>query len=448
MAFLPNILSMWAHQNDGQNARREPVDNGDQIGKVLALPALWLPLRPARIPQAARTCGNPALEAPAMPFPRASKALSRFTVLDLTRVRSGPTCVRQLADWGANVIKIETPPGLEEPMGGPREGGDFQNLHRNKRSITLNLKNPQGLAAFKRLVKKADVVVENFRPNVKKRLGIDYKALAKINPRLVYASISGFGQDGPYAGRPGFDQIAQGMGGLMSITGLPGQGPVRVGIPVADLSAGLFASLGILVALLEREKSKKGQFISTSLLQAQIFMLDFQAARYLVQGEVAKQAGNNHPTSAPTGVYKTDDGYINIATAGQTIWKRFCEVLGAPELAKNPDYIDGATRSKNRDPLDAEINKRLVGKTSNEWVEIMNEAGVPCGPIYNIDQMFADPQVKHLGIAQSVTKRDKSKMYLVAQGVTLSRTPSKLVARPPELGEHTNAVLKEFGFNA
>ena len=382
-----------------------------------------------------------------MPFPRASKALARFTVLDLTRVRSGPTCVRQLADWGANVIKIETPPGVEEPMGGPREGGDFQNLHRNKRSMTLNLKKPEGIAALKRMVKKADVLVENFRPDVKKRLGIDYKTLSKINPKLVYASISGFGQDGPYAGRPGFDQIAQGMGGLMSVTGLPGQGPVRVGIPIADLSAGLLTSLGILVALLEREKSKKGQQVTSSLLQAQIFMLDFQAARYLVQGEVAKQAGNNHPTSAPTGVYQTDDGYINIATAGQTIWRRFCETLGAPELVKNPDYNDGAARSKNRDPLDVEINKRLVGKTSNEWVEIMNEAGVPCGPIYNIDQMFADPQVRHLGIAQSVTKKDKSKMYLVGQGVTLSRTPSKLVARPPELGEHTDSVLKEFGFS-
>ena len=382
-----------------------------------------------------------------MPFPRASKALARFTVLDLTRVRSGPTCVRQLSDWGANVIKIETPPGVEETMGGPREGGDFQNLHRNKRSMTLNLKKPEGIAALKRMVKKADVLVENFRPDVKKRLGIDYKTLSKINPKLVYASISGFGQDGPYANRPGFDQIAQGMGGLMSVTGLPGQGPVRVGIPIADLSAGLLTALGIMVALLEREKSKKGQQVTSSLLQAQIFMLDFQAARYLVQGEVAKQAGNNHPTSAPTGVYKTDDGYINIATAGQTIWKRFCEVLGAPELAKNPDYIDGATRSKNRVPLDAEINKRLVGKTSSEWVEIMNEAGVPCGPIYNIDQMFDDPQVKHLGIAQSVTKKDKSKMRLVGQGVTLSRTPSKLVVRPPELGEHTNSVLKEFGFS-
>jgi crotonobetainyl-CoA:carnitine CoA-transferase CaiB-like acyl-CoA transferase len=383
-----------------------------------------------------------------MPFPRASKALARFTVLDLTRVRSGPTCVRQLSDWGANVIKIETPPGLEEPMGGPRSGGDFQNLHRNKRSMTLNLKAPEGLAAFKRMVKKADVVVENFRPDVKKRLGIDYKALSKINPRIVYASISGFGQDGPYAGRPGFDQIAQGMGGLMSVTGLPGQGPVRVGIPVADLSAGLLASLGIMVALLEREKSKKGQQVATSLLQAQIFMLDFQAARYLVQGEVAKQAGNNHPTSIPTGVFKTKDGHINVASAGQTIWKRFCAAIAAPALLQNPDYADGAARSKHRDALNAEIDSYLTGCTSAEWVERLNTAGVPCGPIYSIDQVFDDPQVKHLGIAQSVTRKDKSKMRLVGQGVTLSRTPSRLVARPPELGEHTDAVLKEFGFSA
>ncbi len=382
-----------------------------------------------------------------MAFPRASKALARFTVLDLTRVRSGPTCVRQLADWGANVIKIETPPGMEDQMGGPREGPDFQNLHRNKRSMTLNLKAPEGLAAFKRMVKKADVVVENFRPDVKKRLGIDYKALSKVNPKIVYASISGFGQDGPYAGRPGFDQIAQGMGGLMSITGLPGQGPVRVGIPVADLTGGLFASLGILVALLEREKSKKGQHVATSLLQAQIFMLDFQAARYLVSGEVARQAGNNHPTSIPTGVFKTKDGHINIATTGQRIWQRFCEAIEAPQLLKNPDYETPALRSKNRDALNAEIDTLLAGRTSAEWVDRLNEAGVPSGPIYAIDEMFADPQVKHLGIAQSVTRKDKSKMTLVGQPVTLSRTPSRLVARPPELGEHTNAILKEFGFS-
>jgi crotonobetainyl-CoA:carnitine CoA-transferase CaiB-like acyl-CoA transferase len=382
-----------------------------------------------------------------MPFPRPSKALARFTVLDLTRVRAGPTCVRQLADWGANVIKIESPPGVEDQMGGPREGSDFQNLHRNKRSMTLNLKTPEGLAAFKRMVKKADVVVENFRPDVKKRLGIDYKTLAKINPRLVYASISGFGQTGPYANRPGFDQIAQGMGGLMSITGLPGQGPVRAGIPIADLTAGLFAALGILVALLEREKSKKGQYVESSLLQAQIFMLDFQGSRYLVKGEVAKQAGNNHPTSIPTGVFKTKDGYINIATAGQKTWQRFCEAVGATALMERPEYKTAEARSKNRDALSPEIDNYLAAATSAEWVERLNKAGVPSGPIYSIDQVFADPQVQHLGIVQSVTMKDKSKMRLLGQPVGLSRTPSRLAARPPDLGEHTNAILKEFGFS-
>src|ERR1700693_4204531 len=290
-----------------------------------------------------------------MPVPRASKALARFTVLDLTRVRSGPTCVRQLADWGANVIKIETPPGLEEPMGGPREGGDFQNLHRNKRSMTLNLKAPEGLAAFKRLVKKSDVLIENFRPNVKTRLGIDYQTLRKINPRLVYASISGFGQDGPYVDRPGFDQIAQGMGGLMSITGLPGQGPVRVGIPVADLTAGIFAAMGILVALLERQQSGEGQWVQSSLLASQISMLDFQAARWTIGHEIPGRAGNDHPTSIPTGVFATADGHINIAASGGEIFARLCNALGVPGMATNTEYDTDDKRSKNRKALNAEI---------------------------------------------------------------------------------------------
>ena len=385
-----------------------------------------------------------------MPVSRASRALERFTVLDLTRVRAGPTCVRQLADWGANVIKIEMPPDPDagEGMGGPRDGSDFQNLHRNKRSMTLNLKSKEGLAAFKRMVKKADVVVENFRPDVKRRLGIDYATLARINPKLVYASISGFGQTGPYADRPGFDQIAQGMGGLMSITGLPGQGPVRVGIPIADLTAGLFCALGILVALLEREKSKKGQHVATSLLQAQIFMLDFQGARFLIDGEIPKQAGNNHPTSIPTGVFKTADGHINIAATGQKIWERFCSTLEAPELIHRPEYKTGAERSKNRDALNDEIGRHTARRTSAEWVERFNHAGVPCGPIYSIDQVYGDPQVEHLALAQSVETKGKKTLRMAGQPMTLSRTPSRLASPPPALGEHTDAVLEEFGFSA
>ena len=385
-----------------------------------------------------------------MSIPRASKALSRFTVLDLTRVRSGPTCVRQLADWGANVIKIETPEHLEtgEPLGGPREGSDFQNLHRNKRSMTLNLKSKEGVAAFKRMVKKADVVVENFRPDVKRRLGIDYKDLRKVNPKIIYGSISGFGQDGPYENRPGFDQIAQGMGGLMSITGLPGQGPVRVGIPVADLTAGLLCATGILVALLERDKSGKGQYVDTSLLQAQIFMLDFQGARWLIGGEVPGQAGNNHPTSIPTGVFKTADGHINIASTGSKIWARFCNAANATELMQRPEYQTAAERSKHRDALNADMEKYTVKRTSAEWIDLLNKAGVPCGPIYTIDQVYADPQVVHLSAAQSVKTKDKSPLRMAGQPMSLSRTPSRLAAPPPALGEHNDAVLKEFGFKA
>src|ERR1700753_712889 len=384
-----------------------------------------------------------------MPIPHASQALSRFTVLDLTRVRSGPTCVRQLADWGANVIKVDAL--LEdaggEQLGGARRGADFQNLHRTKRAMTLNLKDPRGLETFKRLAQKADVVVENFRPDVKGKLGIDYESVRKLNPRIVYGSISGFGQDGPYHKRPGFDQIAQGMGGLMSITGAPGEGPRRVGIPVADLTAGLFCAMGILTALLEREVSGEGQWVQTSLLQAQIFMLDFQAARWLMDKDVAQQAGNDHPTSIPTGVFKTSDGYINIATAGGRTWQRFAEALGVPDLVNRPEYATGPDRSKNRKKLNAEINKYTATKSTEAWVKEFNAAGVPCGPIYSIDQVFEDEQVKDLGMAQDVPNAEDRHIRLVSQPFKLSRTPSKMAAPPPEFGEQTDEILSEFGFS-
>jgi len=377
-----------------------------------------------------------------------SAALSRFTVLDLTRVRSGPTCVRQLADWGANVIKIEMPDRGEggEGLGGPRNGSDFMNLHRNKRSMTLDLKTPDGVALLKRMAAKADVLVENFRPDVKRRLGIDYATLHGVNKRLVYASISGFGQDGPYGKRPGFDQIAQGMGGLMSITGLPGQGPVRVGIPIADLTAGIFLAQGILVALLEREQSGEGQWVKTSLLEAQIFMLDFQASRWLLDKDVPKQAGNNHPTSIPTGVFKTSDGYINIAAAGQVIWERFCRAVGAPELIADPAYAKAADRSRNRDALNAIIAEIVATRPSKDWVDRFNEAGVPSGPIYAMDEVFADPQVKHLGMTQPLDTPSRGRVEFVRQPMTLSRTPAEFRSAPPEMGQHTGEILREFGY--
>ena len=283
------------------------------------------------------------------------------------------------------------------------------------------MKDPDGLAVFKRLVEKADVVVENFRPGVKNGLGIDYESLKAINPGIVLASISGFGQDGPYANRPGFDQIAQGMGGLMSITGLPGQGPVRAGIPIADLTAGLYAALGTLIALLEREETGRGQWVRSSLLSSQIAMLDFQAARWLMKGEVAPQAGNNHPTSIPTGVFKTADGHINIAAAGDIIWERLCKVLDASEMIENPDFATGADRSENRDSINAEIEKRTVEKNSAEWIDLLNEAGIPCGPIYSIDEMFDDEQVKHIGMEHPVEHPELGKFNVLGQALTMSR---------------------------
>ncbi len=379
----------------------------------------------------------------------ASTALETLTVLDLTRVRAGPTCVRQLADWGAKVIKIEMPEeggGSTQTDFSARHEADFQNLHRNKRGMTLNLKSEQGGDVLRRMVAQADIVVENYRPDVKHRLGIDYENLSKINPRLIYASISGFGEDGPYKDRPGVDQIAQGMSGLMSVTGEPGRGPMRAGTALADLSAGAFAAMGILVALYERERSGRGQWVQTSLLQAQIFMLDFQAARYLMSGEVAGQAGNNHPTGAPTGVFKTKDGYVNIAPT-PVMWKRFCKSIGREDLIDHPDYATPKDRRRNRDALNGVIGEIIVTMTTAAVVDKLNADGIPCGPIYSIDQAFADPQVRHLGIAQTVASPALGEITLVGQPFTLSRTPSQLVTGAPEYGEHTDAVLAEFGYS-
>jgi len=385
-----------------------------------------------------------------MSGPGGNGALAHLRILDLSRVRAGPTCVRQFADFGADVIRIESPPGVDpnEGMGGARSGSDFQNLQRNKRSLTLNLKQPQAKAVFTRLVKTADVVVENYRPDVKFRLGIDYESLAKINPRIIVASISGFGQDGPYRDRPGFDQIAQGMSGLMSITGLPGQGPVRVGAAVADVSAGLFAALGIMTALLERERSGKGQWVQSSLLQAGITLTDFQAARFLKEGEVAPQVGNDHPTSMPTSAYRTADGHINVAASGEGMWTRLCGAIGRADLLERPEFKGQPARARNRAQLNAEINKALAAKTSAEWIEALNAAGVPCGPIYAMDQVFADPQVRHLGMAVEVESRALGKFRIVNQAATLTRTPARMASAAPEVGEHTDEILAALGYGA
>lgn len=377
-----------------------------------------------------------------------SLPLSHIRVLDLTRVRSGPTCVRQLADWGADCIKIEAPDEVDtgKGMGGERHGPDFQHVHRNKRGITLNLKQAAGRAAFLRMVRRADVVVENYRPDVKERLGIGYAALAAENPRIILGSISGFGQDGPYARRAGFDQIAQGMGGLMSVTGLPGQGPVRAGIPVADLSTGLYCAIGILVALVERERTGKGRWVHTSLLESMVAMMDFQATRWTMAGEVPQQAGNDHPTTVPTGLFHAADGVINLAAGGDEMWRRIVDTLGLVEEAKAPELATEAARGANRAKVNAVLQARLLGDTAANWIERLNRAGVPTGPVNDMSQVFADAQVRHLALELPLSHPKLGDITVVRNpvqmpGVEPPRRPT------PERGEHTEEVLVEFGFS-
>lgn len=380
---------------------------------------------------------------------RASLPLSRFTVLDFTRVRSGPTAMRQLADWGARVIKIELPPkeGVEDAYTGDRYSSDFQNLHRNKESLSLNLKAPEAKEIIRRLVLKADVVAENFRPDVKRRLKLDYDTLSAINPRIVYGSISGFGQSGPYYDRPGVDQIAQGMSGIMSVTGKPGGGPMRVGTAIGDVTAGLYLSFGILAALHEREVSGKGQWVDTSLMEGLIALMDFQSAVWLMEKHVPQQQGNDHPKSMPTSAFKTSDGFVNIGAGDQTRWERTARALGLDELIGRPEYRTGKDRARNRDKLKAELGKVFETNTMAHWVEVMNAASVPCGPIYAVDQVFADPQVKHQGMAAKVRHNKLGDIELVGQPIHMSRTPWQLRTATPEAGEHNSAILGEIGYS-
>jgi crotonobetainyl-CoA:carnitine CoA-transferase CaiB-like acyl-CoA transferase len=378
---------------------------------------------------------------------RPSGGLSHIRVVDLTRARSGPTCVRQLSEHGAQVIKVENAEGIEDDTG-ERHGFDFQNIHPNKRSITLNLKTDAGRAVLYRLVEQADVLVENFRPDVKRRLKIDYETLSRINPRLVYGSISGFGQTGPYSGRPGLDQIAQGLSGLMTVNGEPGRGPMRVGLPVADLTSGFMLAHGILVALLERERSGRGQWVHTSLLQANIRLMEFQAARYLLAGEVPGQAGNYHPIYDPTGVYRARDGQLIIQASGQNLFERLCNALGAPELLDDPRFSNGSERLKHRPELTQELEKHLAARTADEWLEVLAAAGVPAGPVLNVEQCFANEQVKTLPVVAEVEHPVLGRERVLASGVNLERTPPCIHSAAPEYGAHTDEVLRELGYSA
>ncbi|MEA2988952.1 MAG: hypothetical protein QOG83_1663 [Alphaproteobacteria bacterium] len=378
-----------------------------------------------------------------MPHKPASRALEGLTVLDLTHARAGPVCVRQLGDWGANVVRIERPGNPEDFSG--RHEADFQNKHRNKRAMALNLRSEEGRAILYRLVRRSDVLVENFRPDVKARLGFDYETLKSNNPRFILASISAFGQDGPYKDRPGVDQVVQGMSGLMSVTGEPGRGPMRVGIPISDIITGVYAAMGILTALYEREKSGEGQWVQTSLLESQTFMLDLQAARYLVDGVVPKQVGNEHPSGVPTNAYKTKDGYVNVAPI-PSMWGRLCKALGKEEWIDHPDFATREVRRKRRKEINGLIADIAAEMDTATLMAKLEAAEVPCGPIYSIDQAYGDPQARHMKLTQTLTAVDGREIALPRQPFTLSRTPSVLARRTPEFGEHTDELLGEFGF--
>lgn len=366
---------------------------------------------------------------------------AHLRVIDLTRARSGPTAARQFADWGADVIMVESP-NVANDLTGDRHGSDFQNLHRNKRSIALDLKNEDDHAVFLDLVRSADVLLENFRPDVKHRLKIDYDTLSAINPRLVYGSISGFGEDGPNALRPGVDQVAQGYGGLMSVTGIPGQGPVRAGVAITDIAAGLFAAMGVMTALIERQRTGKGRWVQTSLLQSCIALLDFQAARWLIDGKVPGQEGNHHPTGVPMGTFASADGAINIAAAGDSMFSKFCKVADKEKWLSDPRFSSNEARFEHRDILRQAVADIVKQRKSENWIEALNAAGVPCGPIYTIDEVFADAQVRHLNTTRHVVS-PRGELEVLAQPIIIAGIDTEVRRAAPEAGEHSDEILAE-----
>ena len=376
--------------------------------------------------------------------------LSRFKVIDLTLARAGPSCVRTLADGGADVIRVEPPPedGEAGELVGRRDGSDFQNLHRNKRAITLNLKNEEARDILLRLVEQADVVVENMRPGVTKRLGVDYESVSKRNPRIVYGSISGFGQYGPYTSRPSIDQIAQGMSGIMSVTGIPGQGPVRVGVAVTDIMAGAFLAQGILIALLDREVSGQGRWVQTSLIEAGLTLLDFQATRWTMDKKIPPQEGNNHPTNTPMGCFPTADGHLNVAATSNKNFQIFCKLIDRQDMAADPRFASTALRRQNKQAMNEIIAAALQARTTGEWFELLVAAGLPCGPVYNIKQAFADPQVEALRIRRPVTHPRLGELDLVAQPCEITGFDREIRTATPDLGEHTNEILDSLGYSA
>ncbi|MEM9654660.1 MAG: CoA transferase [Actinomycetota bacterium] len=380
---------------------------------------------------------------PGGPDSRTALPLADLVVLDLTIARAGPTAVRQLADWGADVVRIEPP--LPEPTAGGHLSSDYLNLHRNKRSLAVDLKHPEGRALLHRLIPRADVLVENMRTPVKHRLGFDWETVNRLNPRLIMGSISGFGQTGPYAARGGVDQIAQGLGGMMSVTGLPGQGPVRAGVAISDVTAGLQLAVGILVALHERTTTGRGRWVHTSLLESMVGMLDFQAARWTVDRDLPPQAGNDHPTLGPMGMYRTADGHLNLAAPWGRIWERLCEVIGKPELTTDPRFATASSRSANRDELNQLLTEVLITRPTADWVAAMNDVGIPCGPVNDVAMTFADSQVEHLGIAAAVKHPERGEIDVVRNATNIDGVPNEIRRASPMAGQHSTEILAQFG---
>jgi crotonobetainyl-CoA:carnitine CoA-transferase CaiB-like acyl-CoA transferase len=380
--------------------------------------------------------------------------LSGTRVIDLTRALAGPYCTLLLGDMGADVVKIELPgSGDETRQWGPPflagESSYFMSVNRNKRSVTLDLKSAEGLAALRRLVERADVLVENFRPGTMERLGLTYDQARALNPSLVYCSVSGFGQTGPRARQPAYDAILQGMGGVQFLSGEAEGGPTRVGVPIADISAGMFAAFGVVSALFwrERDPARPGQLVDTSMLGGQVALLSYQAGRYFATNEAPGRIGNRHASIAPYEMFKARDGYVNVAAANEPMWQRFCTALDLPQLLTDPHFATNPDRVTNRQPLSAAIEARLAELTMAEVIERLEKAELPVGPVYDLAQVFADPQSQHLGLAMATPHPKVPGLRTTGFPFRLSETSPEVRIPPPLLGEHTAEVLREVGYS-
>jgi len=379
------------------------------------------------------------------------RPLEGIKVLDLSRALAGPYCTMMLADMGAEVIKIEMPERGDDsrawsPPFVEGESAYFISVNRNKKSMTLNLKKEKSVEIIHRLINQADVLIENFRPGTMEKLSLSYDEVKEINPKIIYCSISGFGQDGPYRLLPGMDQVLQGMGGLMSITGEPGGPPVKVGVAVADIAGGMFAAYGIVVALFNRETGGKGQMIDISLLDCQVAWLTYRAGSFFASGEIPKPLGSGHPVIVPYQAFKAKDVYVNVAAGNDQLWQKFCKALGLENIMNEQRFATNAMRVKNREEIIEIIGEVIRTKKADEWLKILTEAGVPCGPIYNMDKIFSDPQVLHREMVKELEHPTAGKVKVTGIPSKLSNTPGEILTAPPVLGQHTKEILSELGF--